>query len=104
MGTPTPIGQLDLLLQLHFCLRFILFKFFIEKKSSSIPGWCNSSGSNLCGTAFLPWDHDVLGPGVWSALDFSVLLLHLDLSFSSAFYGYQVWIFLEKKNFFNQYL
>ena len=42
------------------------------------------SCNTVCVCTLLSWNHDFLGPGIWTAMDSGLLLLYLDLSCSPA--------------------
>ena len=58
-------------------------------KDNLIPGRVHRLRDPVRGGAHLPRHHDLLGPGIRSALDPRILLLHLDLSRTPALHGDQ---------------
>ena len=61
----------------------------------SITGGCNSYGRHVHHPSLLPGHHDVLGPCIWSSLDFGLFLLYLDMSSSPTVPGHKVVIYLD---------
>ena len=64
-----------------------------------ILGWIHSFSCFICSGPVLSWYYDILGSGIWSAMDSSIFLFHLDLSLASTVHGNQViYFFIPFKN------
>ena len=63
---------------------------FIRDHNPLLSGHLHLPGHPGCVGSLLPGHHDLLGPGLWAALDTRLLLLCLDLPCTPGLHGHQV--------------